>query len=55
VLGAVPEGLGMLARNGKYLLVGTWAGKGEASFDPFVVVNKAITSQASTYWGLSLR
>jgi 5-exo-hydroxycamphor dehydrogenase len=49
VLGAVQEGLDLLSRNGKYLLVGTWAGKGEVTMDPFKVVNKAITIQGSTY------
>ena len=49
VISAVPEGLGLLARRGKYLLIGTWAGKGEVPFDPFVIVNKAITIQGSTY------
>ena len=49
VLAAVSEGLGLLARNGKYLLVGTWAGRGTSSFDPFIIVNKAITIQGSTY------
>lgn len=49
VLGAVSEGLHLLARNGKYLLVGTWAGKGEVGLDPFAVVNKAVTIQGSTY------
>lgn len=49
VLGAVSEGLQLLARNGKYLLIGTWAGKGEVGFDPFVAVNKALTIQGSTY------
>jgi threonine dehydrogenase-like Zn-dependent dehydrogenase len=49
VLGAVAEGLDLLARNGKYLLVGTWAGKGEVPLDPFMVVNKAITILGSTY------
>jgi threonine dehydrogenase-like Zn-dependent dehydrogenase len=29
--------------------VGTWAGKGEVAFDPFVVVNKAIAILGSTY------
>jgi len=49
VLSAVQEGLGLLGRNGKYLLVGTWAGKGSVAFDPFVAVNKAITILGSTY------
>lgn len=49
VITAVPEGLGLLARRGKLLLIGTWAGKGEVPFDPFVIVNKAITIQGSTY------
>lgn len=49
VLRAVSEGLHLLARNGRYLLIGTWAGKGEVGFDPFVAVNKALTIQGSTY------
>ncbi|RVX73235.1 hypothetical protein B0A52_02363 [Exophiala mesophila] len=49
VLGAVAEGLHLLARNGRYMLIGTWAGKGEVGFDPFVAVNKALTIQGSTY------
>ncbi|KAJ9246264.1 hypothetical protein DTO207G8_9125 [Paecilomyces variotii] len=46
---AIREGLGLLARNGTYLLIGTWAGKAEVLFDPFVVVNKALHIQGSTY------
>jgi threonine dehydrogenase-like Zn-dependent dehydrogenase len=49
VLGAVAEGLDLLARNGEYLLVGTWAGEGEVPLDPFMVVNQAITILGSTY------
>jgi threonine dehydrogenase-like Zn-dependent dehydrogenase len=49
VLGAVPEGLSLLGRNAKYLLIGTWAGEGEVGLDPFMVVNKAITIVGSTY------
>lgn len=49
VLQAVSEGLGLLARNARYLLIGTWAGQGEIGFDPFVAVNKAVTIQGSTY------
>lgn len=46
---AIREGLNLLARNGSYLLIGTWAGKAEVLFDPFVVVNKALNIQGSTY------
>lgn len=46
---AVREGLSLLARKGCYLLIGTWAGKEEVPFDSFVMVNKAICIQGSTY------
>ena len=46
---AVPDGLDLLARNAKYLLLGTWAGKGEVVFDPFVVLSKATMILGSTY------
>jgi 5-exo-hydroxycamphor dehydrogenase len=48
-LKAVSEGLSFLSRKGKYILIGTWAGKGEVPFDPFLAVHKAITIQGSTY------
>ncbi|KAF5637730.1 5-exo-hydroxycamphor dehydrogenase [Fusarium sp. NRRL 52700] len=46
---AVEEGLTLVGRKGTYLMIGTWAGKGNVPMDPFVVVNKAITIQGSTY------
>jgi 5-exo-hydroxycamphor dehydrogenase len=38
-----------LARSGKYLLVGTWAGSSTVPFSPFEVVQKALTVVGSTF------
>lgn len=46
---AVEEGLALLARNARYLLVGTWAGAGVVGLSPFEVVNKALKIIGTTY------
>ncbi|KAM5343912.1 hypothetical protein ACJ41O_012449 [Fusarium nematophilum] len=46
---AFEEGIGLLARSGKYLLVGTWAGNSTVPFCPFEVVQKALTLVGSTF------
>jgi threonine dehydrogenase-like Zn-dependent dehydrogenase len=46
---AFEEGINLLARNGKYLLVGTWAGHSTVSVNPFRVVQKALSIIGSTY------
>lgn len=50
--GAIPafeEGMGLLARNGQYLLVGTWAGSSKVQISPFDIVRKALRVVGSTY------
>ena len=46
---AFEEGIQLLARSGKYLLVGTWAGSSTVPFSPFQVVQKALTVVGSTF------
>jgi threonine dehydrogenase-like Zn-dependent dehydrogenase len=46
---AVEEGLGLVKRNGRYLLVGTWAGAGTVPLSPFEVVHKALKIIGTTY------
>jgi 5-exo-hydroxycamphor dehydrogenase len=46
---AFEEGIGLLGRSGKYLLVGTWAGNSSVPFCPFEVVRKALTVIGSTF------
>lgn len=46
---AFEEGVGLLQRNGRYLLIGTWAGKGSAPVDPFNIVHKALKIVGTTY------
>lgn len=46
---AFEEGMGLLARNGQYLLVGTWAGSSKVQISPFDVVRKALRVVGSTY------
>lgn len=46
---AVEEGLSLLARNARYLLVGTWAGAGTVQLSPFEVVHKALKIIGTTY------
>ena len=49
VAAAVEEGLPLLARNGRYLLVGTWAGAGNVLLSPFEVVRRALKIVGTTY------
>lgn len=46
---AIEEGLGMLGRNSRYLLVGTWAGAGTVNLSPFHTVNKALKIIGTVY------
>lgn len=46
---AFEEGIGLLARNGTYMLVGTWAGSENVPLCPFDVVQKALRIVGSTY------
>ncbi|VUC27383.1 unnamed protein product [Clonostachys rosea] len=46
---AFEEGISLLGRSGKYLLVGTWAGNSTVPFCPFDVVQKALTVVGSTF------
>lgn len=46
---AVTEGLSLLGRNARYLLVGTWAGAGTVTLSPFEVVHKALKIIGTTY------
>jgi threonine dehydrogenase-like Zn-dependent dehydrogenase len=46
---AVEEGVQLLTRNGRYLLLGTWAGAGTVPLSPFQVVHKALRIVGSTY------
>jgi threonine dehydrogenase-like Zn-dependent dehydrogenase len=46
---AFEEGINLLARSGKYLLVGTWAGSSKVAVSPFQVVQNALTIIGSTY------
>ncbi|CAN9259597.1 unnamed protein product [Alternaria alternata] len=46
---ALEEGLTLLARNARYLLVGTWAGSGNVPVSPFDVVRKAPKIIGTTY------
>ncbi|GAB1217441.1 hypothetical protein ATERTT37_006680 [Aspergillus terreus] len=46
---AVEEGLSLLGRNARYLLVGTWAGAGTVPLSPFETVHKALKIIGTTY------
>ncbi|KPI40841.1 5-exo-hydroxycamphor dehydrogenase [Cyphellophora attinorum] len=46
---AMEEGLPLLARNGRYLCVGTWAGSGVVAISPFQIVRKALKIIGTTY------
>lgn len=46
---AFEEGVGLLARSGRYLLVGTWAGASTVPISPFHVVQNALKIIGSTY------
>jgi 5-exo-hydroxycamphor dehydrogenase len=46
---AVEEGLALVARNARYLLVGTWAGAGTVALSPFEIVHKALKIIGTTY------
>ena len=51
-LKAFKEGLNLLRRNGKYLVVGTWAGSGEVGISPFELVRKAVSIIGTSYAAL---
>lgn len=46
---AFDEGINMLARNGRYLLVGTWAGASKVLVSPFHIVQNALRIIGTTY------
>lgn len=46
---AVEEGLALVTRNARYLLVGTWAGAGTVPLSPFETVHKALKIIGTTY------
>ncbi|KAL6232488.1 hypothetical protein BDW75DRAFT_217707 [Aspergillus navahoensis] len=46
---AVEEGLAVVGRNARYLLVGTWAGAGTVPLSPFETVHKALKIIGTTY------
>ncbi|KAL3451709.1 hypothetical protein BJX65DRAFT_223658 [Aspergillus insuetus] len=46
---AVEEGLALVGRNARYLLVGTWAGAGTVALSPFETVHKALKIIGTTY------
>jgi threonine dehydrogenase-like Zn-dependent dehydrogenase len=48
-ISAFSEGLQMAARNGRYLLVGLWAGSEEVSIKPSTILNKNIRVIGSAY------
>jgi threonine dehydrogenase-like Zn-dependent dehydrogenase len=39
-ISAFSEGLQMVARNGRYLLVGLWAGSDDVAIDPSYILNR---------------
>ena len=41
--------MGLLTRNGQYLVVGTWAGSKKVQISPFDIVRKALRVVRSTY------
>jgi threonine dehydrogenase-like Zn-dependent dehydrogenase len=50
--GSVPafeEGIELLARNGRYLVIGTWAGQGTAPVSPFEVVDRNLRIVGTRY------
>ncbi|KAJ5704495.1 hypothetical protein N7536_000184 [Penicillium majusculum] len=46
---AFDEGIDLLARNGRYLLVGTWAGRSKVTVSPFHIVQNALKIIGTTY------
>ncbi len=46
---ALEEGMALLGRSGKYLLVGTWAGADTVPISPFHIVQNALQIIGSTY------
>jgi len=48
-MSAFEEGVPLLARNGRYLLPGTWAGEGRAGISPFEVCRKAVKIVGTSY------
>ncbi|KAE8342132.1 hypothetical protein BDV24DRAFT_162683 [Aspergillus arachidicola] len=48
-LEAFEEGIKLLQRMGRYLLIGMWAGEGKGAVDPFQIVRKALRIIGTTY------
>jgi threonine dehydrogenase-like Zn-dependent dehydrogenase len=48
-ISALPEGLQMVARNGRYLLVGLWTGSEDVAIKPSYILNKNIRVVGSAY------
>ncbi|KAE8357229.1 hypothetical protein BDV27DRAFT_170934 [Aspergillus caelatus] len=46
---AFEEGVKLLQRMGRYLLIGMWAGEGKATVEPFQIVRKALQIIGTTY------
>lgn len=48
-INAFDEGIDLLARNGRYVLVGTWAGESKVTVSPFHIVQNALKIIGTTY------